>query len=186
MLRDDAFNTHLFNDLEFERKIIHEQQSILHNIMYLFSVIFMFVMRLLLPFNTYSYLSWFSLYTIVQTFLILRQYNIKKIDKIVSAIVCVALWFVKSDHMTLLILYSIFHMDPVVYIDKVLFGKNAYLENYHQLLLRTDTILFFIFWPIALVSFFINPCWMDIAIIPISFYYQIHTTDTPLNDKKKV
>ena len=154
--------------------------------MYIFSVLFMIVLRIVVPFSEHAYLTWFYLYAIVQTFLITRQATISKLDKSVSVVVCVGLWWVHSDHMEFLILYSILHIDPVIHTDRVLFGKNAYLGNYRQLFRRIDTLLFFMFWPVALSYFFLNPCCMDIVIIPISFYYQVNVANNPLNNKKNV
>jgi len=77
-------------------------------------------------------------------------------------------------------------MDPIVSMDKALFGKKAYLKMYHNRLLRIDTLFFFIFWFISFVSFVYNPYIIDAMTIPISFYYQLYQTNTMLNNKKQV
>jgi len=186
LLADDAAAIHIFEDLHFTRKINHEQDTIVHNLMYVFSVLLLFILRVFLPFSTFYWFSWFHLYAIIQTFLICQYNNLSKLEKVVAVVACILYYFIPSNHLNNLILYSTLHMDPVVAMDKALFGRKAYLAVYHKTLLRVDVLFFFIFWPLSTISFWLNPDIIDIITIPISFYYQLYQTNTLLNNKKNV
>ena len=186
ILADDAFDTHIFDHIDFTRKIQWEQDIMVNNLMYIFSVLFLFFMRIIVPFGLFEWYTWFHLYAIVQTLLVLRTRHLTFIDKSVSVSACIAYYFIPSNHMNNLILYSTLHMDPLVSMDRSLFSDKAYLKNYHQRLLRLDTVLFFVFWPLSLLSFLYYPCVIDVVSIPLSFYYQLYQKHTPLNNKKKV
>lgn len=186
LLADETFDIHIFDDLNFTRKIAFEQDTIIHNLMYIISVVLLFVVRIFVPFSTFYWITWFNLYTLVQTYLIVRYNNLSKLDKFVAVVACILYYFIPSPHLDNLILYSTLHMDPIVAMDKALFGRKAYLVQYHKTLLRIDTLFFFIFWPLSFVSFIRNPYVIDVMTIPVSFYYQLYQTNTPLNNKKKV
>lgn len=183
ILADESFNMHIFNQLDFARKIDFEKNKILNNVQYIFSIVFLIILRIILPFNSFVFFTWFHLYAIVQSFLITTQHQLKKIDKVVSVIFLVVYYCVKSTHLENLILYSMMQLTTLFKIDKQLFGKNNYLKKFQKLFLRIDSVLFFVFWLFSIVRFYTTPSFVDSVFIPITFYMNLQQL-SPLNNKK--
>ena len=186
ILIDDAFETHVFNGLDFQHKINFEQNKIVQNIMYIFSVLFLFVLRFLVPFSHFELYSWFHLYVFVQTYMLFDNVQLSHVDKGVAVAASMLYYVTPSNHMDNLILFSTLHLGPIVTMDTQLFDDKAFLRKYHKRMLRLDTALFVVFWQLSLLSFCYNPCLVDIIAIPISFYYQLFQKNNYLDYKKKV
>ena len=189
VIADESFDTHLFEDFDFnfQRKIVPEQEIIFYNVMYLVSVLFTIMLRIVIPFGTFYWYSWYNLYAFVQTFLIVFHTNMTRVEKLSTCLVFVVYYALPSNHMDNLILFSIVSMDPIVSTDVQFFGDRALLKQYHKKLLRFDVVAFFLFWTYTLYSFVTMPFVVDIVTIPISFYYQLFQKRTiDLQNKKHV
>jgi len=185
LLTDEETDALFFEDLQFNRKIQWEKDQIVNNLMYIWSVVLMILLRIVVPFSQFKYCSWFMLYVLVQTFMLVFQHTLSRTDKTAAAVVCVLFCFFPSSHLNQLILYSLLHFDPLVKMDKQLFGKKAFLQNYHSLLCKLDTVLFFLFWPLTLYCFVQHVNVIDSLLIPFSFYFQLFQSRGELLQNKK-
>ena len=184
ILTDESFDIHLFNDLAFKRKIQWEQENIINNLMYIFSILLLGIIHIFISFDRYEWYTWFHLYAFIQVYIIIIYHRLSTVDKTVAFSALILYYMIPSTHMNNLIVYTTLNLEPFVYMDKQLFGEKAYLKKYHKKMLKIDSVFLFIFWPLSILSFYFDPCFVDIVFIPISFYYQLF--QTKLNNKKKV
>ena len=172
VLNDEHFDTHVFENLAFSRKLPSEQSTIVHNFTYFISIVLLLVLWLLLPFHKFEYYTWFNLFSFLQLFLIFSYPNLTRLEKNISLFICMLYYFTSSCHIDNLIIFSVLQIEPVLQIDILLFGEKAYLRKYVWLH-RIDLFLFFLFWFFCLISFCYHQIWVDCVTIPLSFYFQI-------------
>ena len=61
LLTDEETDALFFEDLRFNHKIQWEKDQIVNNLMYIFSILLMILLRIVVPFSQFEYCSWFTL-----------------------------------------------------------------------------------------------------------------------------
>jgi len=174
ILADEAFDIHFFDDLGFNRKITTDQDTLIYNVMYIVSVLFTLILRIVVPFYSFYWYSWYHLFAFIQTFLIVAHTRMSLIEKGSICGLLVVYYCIPSGHLDNLLFFSVCSMDPIVITDVQLFGEHAMLKHYHKKLLQFDTAVLFIFWTISLYSFVRTPFIVDTVTIPVSFYHLLY------------
>lgn len=170
ILTNKDVDVHLFfNTLDFDRKLEHEQNLIVLNIVYLCTIAISWVLYLFVNFETFFY-NWVDLYVFSQVFTMLRYHNLPKYDKIAVALAPFVVFFFQTHLLRQLIAYSTLPFSAVVVLDKQMFPETRFISaKIEKQVNKFEAFSFVGFWISAFVQFFLHPNVGDIIFFPICF-----------------